>query len=225
MAKVLLVEDDQDLANLADMHLTKGGYQVTWANTCEKGLQYITKEAFDLIILDENLPDGRGTALCEKMHNLCNCPIIFTSCLSDSGTIIKALRSGGDDYMIKPIDYKELLARSDAIIRRMVTGKPVKGSNHVFRQFTLDTTSHKLTREGEEVELSTIEYDLLLYMIENPKELLLYRDIYLNVWGRDSLDDIRTLMVHISHLRKKIDPNHVGVITTVRNAGYIFADV
>lgn len=224
MAKVLLVEDDEDLANLAVIHLTKGGYQVTWADTCEKGLAYIREEPFDLMILDENLPDGRGTQLCEKIHNLCSCPIIFTSCLSDSGTIIHALRSGGDDYMVKPIDYKELLARADAITRRIKTKKAL-GGTEVFRQFSLDTTCRKLTRDGEEVELSTIEYDLLVYLIEHPNKLLLYRDIYLHVWGRDSLDDIRTLMVHISHLRKKIDPNHMGVITTVRNAGYIFADV
>lgn len=224
MAKVLVVEDDQDLANLAVIHLTKGGYQVTWADTCEKGLACIAEEPFDLMILDVNLPDGRGTQLCEKIHDHCSCPIIFTSCLSDSGTIIKALHSGGDDYMVKPIDYKELLARADAIIRRIKTSKPL-GGTQIFRQFSLDTTCHKASREGEEIELSTIEYDLLLYMVEHPNELLLYRDIYQHVWGRDSLDDIRTLMVHISHLRKKIDPNHSGVITTVRNAGYIFSDV
>lgn len=225
MSTVLLVEDDLDLSELGKFHLTNGGYQVTSATSCGEALEQLEKGTFDLILLDVNLPDGRGIELCEKIQAHCNCPIIFTSCLNDSETIITALRSGGDDYMVKPIDYKELLARSDAIIRRMDQRKTTTGGTLTFRQFTLETTHHKVLRNGEEVELSSIEYDLLLYLIEHPEELLLYRDIYKQVWGRDSLDDLRTLMVHISHLRKKIDPDHRGMITTVRNAGYIFSDV
>lgn len=225
MQRVLIVEDDIDIAELTKVYLTHGGYEVVMATTFQEGLDCIRQQSFQLILLDEILPDGRGIGLCTRVRELCNCPIIFMSCLDDSETIINAFRSGGDDYVVKPVDYTELLARADLILSRFGGSAPRKADNlRRFRQFSVDTAHHRVLREGEEVDLSAIEYGLLCYMIDHPNTLLLYSELYQHVWNTDSLGDVRTVMVHISNLRKKIDPNHSGLIETVRGAGYIFAD-
>jgi DNA-binding response OmpR family regulator len=222
--KILLVEDDQDLSLIAQMNLTHTGHQVDTAFTCAEARSLLEKKEYDLILLDVMLPDSNGDELCFAIRESCSCPIIFMSCLEDTDTIIRALHSGGDDYMVKPICYPELLARAEAVIRR---SRQKKGDSAIrnFNSFTMDTTHHRILKDGTEVDLSTIEYALLRYMVEHPDTLLLYQDLYQNVWATDSLGDFRTVMVHISNIRKKIDPEHRGIIETVRGAGYIFSDV
>lgn len=226
MYVALIVEDDADLAEITAAHLIHSGYQVDMAYTCAQAEEMLSKREYDLILLDEVLPDRSGDELCRTIRTKCACPIIFMSCLDDSDTIISALRSGGDDYMVKPVNYAELLARADAVIRRS-SGRKRELSGHMrtFRQFTIDTARHRVLRGVREIELSSIEYALLLFMTEHPDTLLLYHDIYRHIWDSDSLGDVRTVMVHISNLRKKLDPDKTGIISTVRNAGYIFSDV
>ena len=229
MRKVLVVEDDLDLSFIAEQNLIREGYLVDQAYTCSQAMELLAKKEYDIILLDVILPDMQGTELCTRIRTQSSCPIIFMSCLSDSEVIITALKNGGDDYMVKPIDYDVLMVRIDAVMRRMQGREQpaVREDNPVrkFKSFSLDTHHHRILRDGEEVDLSSIEYALLTYMIENPDVLLLYQDLYRQVWGNDSLGDTRTVMVHISNLRKKLDPDHRGIIATVRGAGYIFADV
>ncbi|NLV86978.1 MAG: response regulator transcription factor [Clostridiales bacterium] len=226
MYNALLVEDDKDLSIITQMNLTHANYQVDAAFTCQQALDFLAGKEYDLILLDVVLPDKRGDELCKIIRDACTCPIVFMSCLDDSKTIVKALRSGGDDYMVKPISYDELLARADAVIRR---SKNIRGNDkrgfHQFKQFTVDTVRHRVLKGEEEICLSSIEYEILKYMVEHPDELLLYRQIYENVWDSDSLGDVRTVMVHISNLRKKLDPERTGIIETVRGAGYIFTNI
>ena len=223
MYRILLVEDDQDLSTITRANLIHAGHQVDPAFTCAQAEALLEQQSYDLILLDIMLPDRSGDELCRSIRRSCDCPIIFLSCLEDSDTIVGALRSGGDDYMVKPVRYPELLARAEAIIRRAQQRKPE--SVRTFRSFTMDTVHHRILRDGEEVDLSSIEYALLLYMTDHPDTLLLYQDLYRNIWDNDSLGDVRTVMVHISNLRKKLDPNRQGIICTVRGAGYIFSDV
>lgn len=224
MYRALVVEDDQDLSTITQMNLAHAGYAVDAAFTCAQALERFADNSYDLVLLDMVLPDMRGDELCRTIRSSCVCPIIFVSCLDDSGAIVGALRSGADDYMVKPISYDELLARAEAIIRRTHGGK--KDSDTLqFKQFTVDTVHHTVSRGDERIELSSIEYAILLFMVQHPGELLLYHQIYEQVWASDSLGDIRTVMVHISNLRKKIDPDRSGIIETVRGAGYIFSDV
>lgn len=225
MYRALIVEDDEDLATITSAHLVRGGYVTHSVGTCEDALKQLAERTFDLIILDEVLPDMRGDELCEKIRGSCTCPIIFTSCLDDKSTVITALKSGGDDYIVKPVDYGELLARAEAIARRASHRVQTHSNVKTFHQFSVDTVRHMVIRGGERLELSSIEYNILCYLIDHPDTLILYHELYKNVWDSDSLGDVRTVMVHISNLRKKIDPNRVGVIETVRGAGYIFSDV
>lgn len=220
---ILLVEDDQDLSTIAKANLVHAGHYVDAAFTCAQAEELLARNAYDILLLDVMLPDGRGDRLCRRVHMENACPIIFLSCLEDSDTVVGALRSGGDDYMVKPVRYPELLARIDAVVRRAKRQQP--SPLRSFRSFQLDIPRHRVVRDGQETDLSSIEFDLLRYMMDRPGTLLLYQDLYQNVWDADSLGDVRTVMVHISNLRKKVDPDHRGVITTVRRAGYIFSDV
>ena len=222
MYHILLVEDDEDLSLIASANLTHAGHQVDAAFTCAQAEAFLAEKSYDLILLDIMLPDRSGSELCRAIRAVSETPIIFMSCLEDSETIIDSLRNGGDDYMVKPINYSELLARAEAVIRRTEHQRQQPLLN--FKSFSMDTLHHRILRNGEEVDLSSIEYSLLEYMARHPDTLLLYQDLYQNVWESDSLGDFRTVMVHISNLRKKIDPDHQGIIQTVRGAGYIFSD-
>ena len=226
MSHILLVEDDQDLSIITHANLTYAGHKVDDAFTCAQAEELLSQNEYDLILLDIMLPDRSGDDLCRSIRQDCDCPIIFMSCLEDSETIVDALRSGGDDYMVKPVRYPELLARVDAVIRRSGQKKEMpQDSARMFKSISVDTSHRCILREGERVDLSSIEYGLLRYMIDHPDTLLLYQDLYQHVWETDSLGDFRTVMVHISNLRKKLDPDHRGIIETVRGAGYIFSDV
>ena len=225
MINILVVEDDPDLSNIIRLHLKRAGYVSAAAYSCTEALELLSRESFDLIILDIILPDRQGTELCTTVREKSQCPIIFTSCLDDSQTIIHALQSGGDDYMIKPLNYDEMLARIEANLRRhRATSFTPQPGRREYPGFTIDTEHHYVLLKGEEqpVQLSAIEYDLLLFFADHPHTLLLYNELYQHIWKADSAGDTRTVMVHISNLRKKIDPNHTGVIQTVRGAGYIF---
>lgn len=229
MAKILIVEDDAELSGIMKIFLEHSGYQVDCVRTGKACLDYLKSQRADLIILDIALPDIRGEMLCVEIRGLEDCPIIFVSCVSDTETIVDALENGGDDYLVKPVNYDQLLARIHAKLRRKEgNGRQEKKSSSLIRfwQFTLDKDRRKVTYQEKdetgEIALSPIEYSILDYMLENPNRLLLYSELYENIWDCESLGDVRTVMVHVSNLRKKIDQHRSGMITTVRRAGYIF---
>lgn len=224
MYRILLVEDDEDLSIITSTHLIRANHQVDAAFSYAQAETLLSSNTYDLILLDIMLPDGSGDELCRAVRQRCDCPIIFLSCIGDTETIIRALRNGGDDYMVKPIQYSELLARANAIIRRSAH-RSTNSNLRTFRSFSIDTLHRCILRDGQTIDLPSIEYALLYYMTEHPNTLLLYQDLYENIWSTDSLGDYRTVMVHISNLRKKIDPEHIGIISTVRGAGYIFSDL
>ncbi len=222
MYQILIVEDDADLAEITRIYFSKEGYESDIAGTCAQAQALLKEKEYDLILLDVVLPDARGDTLCQQIRSYSNCPIIFISCLDDSPTVINALKSGGDDYMVKPVNYAELFARAEAVIRRSSHRKKSPDALQEYRYFSVDPIRHQVIRNGETLDLSSIEYSLLQTFLSHPGSLLLYSELYESVWGSDSLGDIRTVMVHISNLRKKLDPDHVGIIQTVRGAGYIF---
>lgn len=227
MIQILVVEDEPDLSNIIRLHLKRAGFASVAAFSCAEAVEKLSDNCFDLIILDVVLPDQHGIALCRRIRKHSQCPIIFTSCLDDSETIIRALQSGGDDYMVKPLNYDEMLARVEANLRRhrIAAVQPASSSVRQYPDFSIDTEHHcvRLAHGGSEpVPLSSTEYDLLLYFSDHPNSLLLYNELYRHIWKTDSAGDTRTVMVHISNLRKKIDPNRTGIIQTVRGAGYIF---
>lgn len=232
MECVLIVEDDVELNVITKTYLEHEGFQTASAYSCAEAEEELKKQHIDIILLDVMLPDENGNCLCERLRRQSVCPIIFVSCIDDKTTMLDALRVGGDDYMVKPVDYDQLVGKIHALLRRVgeyQNRAQVKKETRAFKQFYLDTSRRRAVRtvygEEEEVDLSPIEFSLLRYMSEHPDTLLLYTDLYSSIWDSDSLGDVRTVMVHISKLRKKIDPGQSGIITTVRGAGYIFSDV
>jgi DNA-binding response OmpR family regulator len=227
---ILIVEDDEDLSHITDIHLKNAGYTADAAYSLADALRLIADRSYALILLDIMLPDGEGVDLCRMIREKCSCPIIFISCIDDGDSIVSALRSGGDDYMTKPVDWKELLARIEANIRRATvyadSEAPLSDASVLrLKSFSVDRTRRRVLRGDETIDLTPIEYAILEYFCANNGELILYSDLYRSIWGVDGLDDLRTLAVHVSNLRKKVDPDHAGLIETVRNAGYIFCDV
>lgn len=224
MYRILIVERDHVQAIVTNRFLLHAGYQTDLAGTCGKTREYIRAHCYSLILLNVALPDGNGCKLCREIRKFCSCPIIFVSTLSDSRTIIAALMNGGDDYMVKPINYYELLARIQAHLRRIEYYNRLPDLLK-FKRFSIDTSCHEVRNDAGPITLSPTEYGLLLCFIAHPNLLLTYDELYRSVWNSDSIGDIRTVMVHISNLRKKIDPSHTGVIRTIRGEGYLFNDI
>ena len=222
--RILLVGDDTESALITAHRLQQNQCSVDHAHSCDRAIELLNASSYDLVLLDELMPEQNGSDFCTTIRPLCACPIIFLSCCGDSKSVVEALVSGGDDYMVKPINYRELLARAEAIDRRLRKVEDIPSTLREFRSFSIDTTHRYALRDGAIIDLTPIEYDLLLYLVDRPNTLLLYQELYEQVWSCDSLGDNRTVMVHISNLRKKLDPEHAGLISTVRGVGYIFSD-
>jgi DNA-binding response OmpR family regulator len=229
MSRILVVEDDEDLKNITAVFLKKNGYLYDLASNSQEALALAAENEYDLVLLDVMLPGEDGNSICAKLRKNKSTPIIFVSCLDDDATIIKSLKNGGDDYVVKPYNPQQLLARIEANIRRYTEYRQkekLASYQHDparLSSFALEHHSHSVIRDGVVTALSPIEYCILLLFIDNPHRLLLYHEIYDHIWHRDSLGDFRTVMVHVSNLRKKLGDTQGLIIKTLRGAGYIFS--
>ncbi len=218
MRKILIIEDEEPISNLIKINLQDEGYECTCAYTGKEGADYIEKEVFDLVLLDIMLPEISGYELLEYIK-LVEMPVI---CLTAKGTVedkIKGLRSGADDYIVKPFQIGELIARVEAVLRRY--GKINK--KLVFADVELDLVSRVVLKDGKQIDLTIKEFDLLAELIQN-KNVALYRDrLYEKVWGEEFLGDTRTLDSHILRLRRKL--NWENRIKTVFRVGYRLEDI
>ncbi len=227
----MLVEDDEQLSFITKRLLESRGYAVVAAPTISAAKDAMERRVFDMILLDMMLPDGSGTEFCGEIRKASTCPIIFLSCLSDSPSKISALRTGGDDYITKPVNFEELITRIQVNIRRVKEYGGARDPQKVrFSGLLLCKRKREAWLVGEDgspgslLELSPIEYSLLLCLAERAGELVLYQDLYQQVWRAEDLGDVRTVMVHVSNLRKKMGQSGKKLIHTVRGAGYIFSD-
>lgn len=213
MYRILIVEDDEAICNLIRMGLAGEGYQCTCAYDGKQGADLLEETGFDLLLLDIMLPGIDGYELLEYSRPL-GIPVIF---LTAKGTVedrIRGLRLGADDYMVKPFQVGELLARVEAVLRRYGKGK----QKLVFEEIELDLLSRTVKKSGEEIFLTVKEFDLLVELISN-KNVALHRDrLYERVWGESFMGDTRTLDSHIQRLRKKLGLE--GRIRTVFRIGY-----
>lgn len=223
---ILLVEDDEDLSMITSLQLEGEGYQVYCAKSGAEAKVILKEQRLDLILLDVMLPDCTGHELCTYIRESYDYPIIFMSCLGDSDTIVQSFREGGDDYLVKPVDIEELNQRIAANL-----DKKQDLEIRIYKQFMVDTQLREVYQhleddsQGERIELSPTEYKLLLTFINKPKQILLYRELYREIWEQGEIEDIRTLMVHVSNLRKKLDWQKRDSFKAVRSVGYIFNDL
>ena len=217
MKKILIVEDEVPISNLIKVNLTAEGYRCTCAFDGKAAADFIEKEDFDLILLDIMLPNINGYELLEYIMPL-EIPVIFLTAKNKVDDRIMGLKLGADDYISKPFQVGELVARVEAVLRRYKkAGKKLSLGN-----VEIDIESRVVCKAGEPVDLTIKEYELLVELLQN-KNIALYRNqLYEKVWGGEFADGTRTLDSHIQRLRKKL--NWEDRIKTVFRVGYRLED-
>lgn len=213
MAEILIVEDEEPISNLIKMNLKKAGYQCRQAFDGYEAADCMEKDRFDLILLDIMLPGIDGYELLEY-SKLNKTPVIFITAMGDLNDRVKGLRAGADDYITKPFEMIELLARVETVLRRY---HKTEDEIQVLDAM-INIPSRTVMQNGQQVELTMKEFDLLLFLVRN-KNIALYREtIYENVWENDYMGDSRTVDLHIQRLRKKM--NWGKFIKAVYKVGY-----
>lgn len=229
--KVLIVEDDPDIAKLVAMHITDLGCKCDIANDGETGLEKALKNTYDLIILDLMLPGVDGLEICREVRSEKNyVPILMLTSRSEEFDRVLGLEFGADDYLTKPFSVRELLARVKAIFRRVDAVKDeVQGSGRKqiqFRDLKVDLEKRTVTSKGNKVELTAKEFDLLALFARNPGKAYTRQALLDTVWGYTFDGYDHTVNSHINRLRAKVedDPSDPKYILTVWGVGYKFSD-
>ncbi len=213
MIRILIAEDEEPIANLLQKNLSRAGYDCIWAPDGQKAADLMEREGIDLVLLDVMLPGINGYELMEYARELM-IPVIFLTALGTTKDKVKGLKMGADDYLTKPFEIVELLARVEAVLRRY---HKTENRFQVF-DILIDTASRQVTRNGEAIPLTMKEFDLLLLLVRN-RNIALYREtIYENVWGGEYMGQSRTVDLHIQRLKKKL--NWDSEITAVYKVGY-----
>jgi DNA-binding response OmpR family regulator len=226
--RVLIVDDEPEISQLLSLYLTKEGYEVTCVTDGSAAIDTVRREEVSFIILDVLLPGLDGIEVCTELRKLTDVPIVFLSCRDEDIDKVMGLVAGGDDYITKPFSPRELVARVKAHLRRyrMVSAAREQGRPSTIRYegLEIDLDSCEVKVRGEVVYLSHKEFELLSLLAQNPDKVFSADDLFEKLWKMQSFGDIRTVMVHISNLRKKIERNPAApeYILTVRGAGYKF---
>lgn len=219
--KILLVDDDKGIIDLISQYLSKEGYEVFTADDGPSGLKTFESFQPDLIVLDIMLPGFDGLELLSKIRQRSEAYVIMLTAKTEETDKIVGLTVGADDYMVKPFSPRELVARIKAAFRRIDSPKVgIDATIFNFRNIKIDTGSRKVWIDGSEVDLTTIEFDILKTFAEYRGMVLTREQLLKNVWGYDYFEDLKVVDVHIGNLRKKLGNNHG--IETVRGVGYRF---
>lgn len=225
--KILLVEDEEGLILTLTDRLQSEGFDVKSASDGETGLNFALSENFDLIILDVMLPKKNGYDVCRDLRQKKNnTPILMLTAKGETIDKVLGLKLGADDYLTKPFEVMELLARIEALLRRSSNQiQNVRSENFRFGDVTVDFRRAEVFRDNEAVELSAMEFKLLQFLIENRGNVHSRNDLLDEVWGYDAMPSTRTVDVHIAWLRQKLEanPKHPQYIQTVHGFGYKFA--
>jgi two-component system OmpR family response regulator len=222
MNKILVVDDDQNICDLLTLYLEKEGYTVVCANDGLEALEVYRDENPDLIILDIMLPGMDGKDVCKQIKRKDDVPILMLSAKAETFDKVLCLELGADDYVVKPFEAKELVARVKAIIRR-TKGNQSGYSDLKFTDLVISKNTYTVLLKDKQIELPLKEFELLFLMASNPNSVFT-RDMLLEkIWGFDFLGDSRTVDVHIKRLREKINlPDVNWQLKTVWGVGYKF---
>jgi len=225
-AKILIIEDEPGLVTALRDRLRKEGYSVSVAKDGIVGFELATREQFDLILLDLMLPGQSGLTICQNLRkNGSSVPILMLTARRQTMDKVIGLRTGADDYLTKPFKMAELLARVDALLRRAGRGAEMKAGRYELGNVQIDVRRTEVTREGQVVQLSAKEFQLLRYFLEHRGTTVSRETLLHEVWGYDSTPSTRTVDVHVAWLRQKLedDPRQPRWILTVHGMGYKLA--
>ena len=227
MSKILIVEDEEAIADLEKDYLELSDFEVTIENTGDKGLEAALSGHYDLVILDLMLPGVDGFEVCKQIREEKDIPIIMVSAKKDDIDKIRGLGLGADDYMTKPFSPSELVARVKAHMARYdrLVGSNQKVNDIIeIRGLKIDKTARRVYVDGEERVFTTKEFDLLTFLAENPNHVYSKEELFREIWDMDSIGDIATVTVHIKKIREKIefDTAKPQYIETIWGIGYRF---
>lgn len=231
MKKILLVEDEAHVVSFINKGLMEEGYEVSVAMDGLAGIRMFEQSKFDLIILDIMLPGANGIEVCKAIRQKDQLvPVLFLSALGTSENIVQGLECGGDDYLVKPFKFIELVARIKTLIRRAdksntaTEQKEEDNEEHVWSidNLKLDDYKKKVTRNNKEIQLTSTEFRLLLHFLKNKNRVLSRMEILESVWGIDFSMSTNVVDVYVNYLRKKIEPlGEQKLIHTVIGMGYV----
>ncbi len=227
MSKILIVEDEQSIAELERDYLEINGFEVQIENDGLKGLDKAINEDFDLYILDLMLPNVDGFEILRQIREKKNTPILMVSAKKDDIDKVRGLGLGADDYITKPFSPSELVARVKAHLaryERLINSNVVENDVIEIRGIKIDKTARRVYVNGEEKILTTKEFDLLTFLASNPNHVYTKEELFREIWDMDSIGDIATVTVHIKKIREKIeiDTSKPQYIETIWGVGYRF---
>ncbi len=224
MLKILVVDDDTNISELISLYLNKEGYETKEVANGKLAVEVFEEYRPDLVLLDIMLPGMDGYDVCKEIRKTSRTPIIMLTAKGEVFDKVLGLELGADDYMVKPFDPKELMARVKAVLRRNVL--PVveeKPKNRiVLDQLIIDKDNYSVTYEGNLVELPPKELEVLYFLASHPKQVFTREQLLDKIWGYDFVGDTRTVDVHIKRLRDKFEGEHSWSIKTVWGVGYKF---
>lgn len=220
MSKILIVDDDKDISELISLVLKKEQIDSTIINDSTKVIDLLNKEFFDLILLDIMMPELSGTELCSKIRDEVDCPIVFLSAKNELIDKMLGYEIGGDDYITKPFNNTELVLKIKSHLRLNKRNNNIKNKIIKIGEITLNKDTFEVYKNEEKIELSTREFELLKYMMDNAGMVLSKEQIFDSVWGIN-YGDIGTVAVNIKNLRDKLKDNNKYIIT-IWGYGYKF---
>jgi two-component system KDP operon response regulator KdpE len=222
VSRVLVVDDERQILRALKVILREADYEVIEAVSVEEALDQAAVRPPDAAIVDLMLPDGSGVELCRRLREWSSMPIIVLSAIGEEEAKVEALEAGADDYVTKPFGPRELVARLGAALRRVgdAPGEPAIEVDGLV----VDLNAHTVRRDGEEIHLTPIEFDLLRTLVRHRGRLMTHRALLVEVWGPQYADDTQVLRAHIANLRRKIEPaGQRRYIRTDPGVGYRFA--
>lgn len=219
--KILIIEDEEAIADLLAYGLNKEGFHAAVSGNGTEGLREVERFKPDLLLLDWMLPDMSGLEVCKKVTATANIPIIMITAKSDITDKVLGLEFGADDYITKPFDLREVIARIRTILRRMLQANRPEAEQVVrFRNIEIIADERQVSKNNEVIDLTPKEFDLLMTLYRYPGKVFTRTELLDFVWGYEYAGDTRTVDIHIQRLRKKLDANEL--IATVFGVGYKF---
>lgn len=224
MYNILVCDDDKDIVSALEIYLSGGEYRVYKAYSGEQALQIVNEQNIHLVLMDIIMPHMDGIRATQELRRTSNVPVLFLTAKGEDTDKIMGLNAGGDDYITKPFNPMEVLARVRSQLRRytVLGGEPKREDLLNVGPIALDTENHTVTVDGELVNLTPLEYNILRLLMSRPGQVFSVREIYERVWNDPVLGSENTVAVHIRHLREKIeiDPSHPRYLKVVWGVGY-----
>lgn len=221
-SKILVVDDDINICELVRLYFEKEGYEVMTVYNGRKGIEAFSSFTPNIVVLDIMLPGADGWQVCREIRKSSNIPIIMLTAKGETFDKVLGLELGADDYMVKPFEPKELVARVKAVLRRY-EHKDFDSQEVIYPNLVVNRSNYTVKLSGKDMELPPKELELLFFLASNPNKVFTREQLLEHVWGFDFYGDSRTVDVHVKRLREKIDlPDQIWQLKTVWGVGYKF---